>query len=67
MYYYSQNCHTCRHAKACRDKYNNLLKPLLILSHHWTGITLDFVTEIPPSNGYNVVLMVIDWLTKNRY
>ncbi len=66
-YRYIRNCHTCRRAKALKDRYNGILKPLPIPTHPWTDVTLDFVTELLPSNGYNAVLMVIDRLTKERH
>ncbi len=62
-----QNCHTCRRAKAQRDQYNGFLKPLPIPSRLWTDVTLDFVTGLPISNGYNAILMVVDCLTKERH
>ena len=64
---YIRNCHTCRRAKAPRDQYNGLLKPLPIPARPWIDVTLDFVTGLPPSNGYNAVLMVIDRLTKEKH
>ena len=66
-YHYIRNCYTCRHAKASRDQYNGLLKPLPIFIRPWTDVTLDFVTGLLYSNGYNAVLMVIDRLTKERH
>ena len=44
-----------------------MLKPLPILSRPWIDITLDFVTGLPISNGYNAILMVVDCLTKERH
>ena len=44
-----------------------MLKLLSILTHSWTNITLDFITGLPLSNGYNIVLMVIEQLIKKRY
>ena len=67
VYRYIRNCYTSRRAKAPRDQYNGLLKPLPILTHPWINVTLDFVTGLLYSNGYNAVLMVIDRLTKKRY
>ncbi len=43
------------------------MKPLPIPICPWTDVTLDFVTGLPPSNGYNTMLMVINQLTKERY
>ena len=67
IYCYIRNCHTCRYAKALRDRYNGILKPLPILTHFWTDFTLDFVMGLPLSNGYNAILMVIDQWTKKRH
>ncbi len=64
---YIQNCHSCRRAKALKDRYNGLLKPLLISSCPWTDVTLDFVTDLPISNSYNTILMIVDCLTKEKY
>ncbi len=65
--YYIQNCHSCKCAKAPRDRYNGLLKPLPIPSHLWTDVTLDFVTSLPISNAYNIILIVVDCLIKEKY
>ena len=43
------------------------MKPLPIPSRPWTNVTLDFVTDLPISNGYNAILMVVDCLTKERH
>ena len=64
---YIRNCHTCRRAQAPRDQYNGISKTLPIPTRSWTDVTLDFVTGLPLSNGYNAVLMVIDRLTKERH
>ena len=64
---YIQNCHTCRRVKAPRDRYNGFLKPLPISSRPWTDVTLDFVTGLLISNGYNAILIVVDRLTKERH
>ena len=64
---YILNCHTCRHAKAPKGQYNNLLKPLLIPSRPWTNVTINFVTGLFISNGYNTILMIVDCLTKERH
>ena len=43
------------------------MKPLPIPAHPWIDVTLDFVTRLPPDNGYNAVLIVINQLTKERH
>ena len=67
LYRYIQNFHICRHAKASRDQYNDLLKPLLIPTRPWTDVTLHFVIGLQHSNDYNAVLIVIDQLIKEKY
>ena len=65
---YVRNCHVCRRAKAPRDKYNGLLRPLSIPEQPWQDISLDFVTGLPLSGeGFNAILMVVDRLSKERH
>lgn len=65
--YYILNYHSCRHAKAPRDWYNSLLKSLILLSCPWPDVIFDFIIGLPISNGYNIILIVVDCLTKKRY
>lgn len=67
VYCYISNCYIFKCAKTRRDQYNNLLKPLLILTCPRTNIILDFMTKLLPSSDKNTVLMVIDRLTKKRH
>ena len=64
---YIQNYHSCRRAKALKDQYNGLLKPLPIPSCPWTDITFDFVTGLSIHNSYNTILILVDCLTKERH
>jgi hypothetical protein len=64
---YIRNCHTCRRFKAARDKYQRLLNSLLMFERSWIDITLDFVTSLLESREYNVILMMIDRLSKMHH
>ena len=64
---YIYNCHTCKRAKASRDRYNDLLKLLPIPARLWTDVTLDFITRLPINNSYNTILMVVDCLIKKSH
>lgn len=64
---YIQNCCFFRCAKALREWYNGLLKPLLIPTHPWTDVILDFITDLSISNSYNTILMVVNQCTKERH
>ena len=57
----------CKQAKASRDAYNGLLQPLPIPERPWVDLTIDFVVGLPKSQGYDSVLMVVDWLSKKRH
>ena len=35
-----------------------------ILEKPWTHISADFITKLPLAQGYNSILVVVDWLTK---
>ena len=41
-----------------------LLEPLPIPSKPWQAIALDFITDLPVSKGFNVILIVVDRYTK---
>lgn len=64
---YIRNYHLCRYTKAPKNWYNDLLKPLSIHVRLLTDVTLDFVTCLPLSNGYNAILIIVDCLTKEKY
>ena len=41
-----------------------MLQPLPIPTNPFDTITMDFITELPLSNGYDAILVVVDKLTK---
>ena len=41
-----------------------LLEPLPIPSKPWQLISLNFITDLPNSKGFNVILIVVDQYTK---
>jgi hypothetical protein len=40
------------------------LHPLPILDAHWETISVDFVVELPESAGYNIVMTIVDSVSK---
>ena len=61
---YVASCDTCQRTKAPRHRPNGLLAPLPIPEHPWTHITMDHITHLPPSHGYDAILVIVDRFTK---
>jgi hypothetical protein len=40
------------------------LKPLLILDRIWLEISMDFITDLPESEGYKNIIVITDRLGK---
>ncbi|KAJ3560639.1 hypothetical protein NP233_g10703 [Leucocoprinus birnbaumii] len=38
--------------------------PLLIPDHPWNSISMDFIKKLPPSTGFNTILVIVNCLTK---
>jgi transposase InsO family protein len=62
-----RNCHTCQRSRTARHAPFGVLRPLPIPDRPWQDIAMDFVTGLPPSQGYDAIWVVIDRLTKARH
>lgn len=62
-----KNCHTCRRSNPARDARQGVLRPLPIPERAWQHISMDFITHLPPSDGYNAILIIACRLTKMRH
>ena len=59
-----QECLTCQQAKTRPHKPYGLLQPLPVPDGRLTDVTMDFVTGLPPVEGKDAVLVVVDRCTK---
>src|SRR5258707_988854 len=61
---YIRSCTSCAHTKAMCHKPYGLLKQLPIPSQPWESILMDFIKQLPTSEGFTVILVIVDRLTK---
>jgi len=62
-----RNCHTCRRTKATRHAPYGVLKPLPVPEKPWQHLSVDFVTGLPISKGFDAICVFVDRLTKQRH
>jgi transposase InsO family protein len=61
---YVRTCDTCCRMKMPRHQPYGLLHPLPIPNRPWQSISLDFISDLPVSNGFDTILTVVDRFTK---
>src|SRR5258707_3031893 len=61
---YIRSCTSCAHTKAMRHKPYGLLKQLPIPGQPWESISMDFIEQLPASEGFTAILVIVDRLTK---
>jgi hypothetical protein len=57
-------CPICQISKTERVHYPGQLNPLHIPAAKWSDISMDFITGLPKSKGQDVILVIVDRLTK---
>ena len=57
-------CFVCEQNKVETIKSPGLLQPLSIPSQQWEEVSMDFITSLPKSEGKNVIMVVVDRITK---
>src|SRR5260370_476959 len=61
---YVKSCTSCARAKAPCHKPYGKLKQLPIPAHPWSSISMDFIKQLPKSNGFSAILVIMDRLMK---
>lgn len=59
-----QSCEQWQRNKGENVAYLGLLQPLDIPTQVWTDVYMDFIEGLPKSEGKNVIMVVLDWLSK---
>ena len=61
---YVRTCDTCARNKAPRHRRHGELHPLPIPAGLWDSVSMDFIVELPPSEGYDTIYVCVDRFTK---
>ena len=57
---YVSSCTICGWNKSRRHRPYGLLKPLPVPIRPWDSISMDFIEQLPTSDGYTVILVIVD-------
>jgi hypothetical protein len=62
---YVGTCDICQKTKPRHYAPVGMLQPILIPSQPFEVVSMDFIPELPESNGYDNVLVIVDKFTKD--
>ena len=58
------SCDICSRIKTPRHRSYELPQPLPIPRRPWSSVSMDFITDLPSSNSFDSIFVVVDRLTK---
>ena len=61
---YLRSCDQCQRNKSLRHTKYGLLQPLEVPYAPWTSISVDFITQLPESQGKTQIMVVVNRFTK---
>ncbi|MBW0584246.1 hypothetical protein O181_123961 [Austropuccinia psidii MF-1] len=61
---YVSSCQQCSRNKNIHHKKLGLLKPLPISNGPWICLSMDFITQLPLSNSFDSILVIVDRFSK---
>ncbi|MBW0587122.1 hypothetical protein O181_126837 [Austropuccinia psidii MF-1] len=61
---YVSSCQQCSRSKNIHHKKFGLLKPLQIPNGPWICLSMDFITQLPLSNSFDSILVIVDRFSK---
>ncbi|KAI2647858.1 Transposon Tf2-9 polyprotein [Labeo rohita] len=60
-----KSCQICAQSKTPKELPSGLLQPLPIPQRPWSHLSIDFVTDLPPSQEFTTILVIIDRFSKS--
>ncbi|KAF7841378.1 Transposon Ty3-G Gag-Pol polyprotein [Senna tora] len=57
-------CLVCQQVKPLTCKKQGLLQPIPVPIKPWREVTMDFITNLPSSSGFSIIMVVVDKFTK---
>ncbi|KAI2645252.1 Transposon Tf2-6 polyprotein [Labeo rohita] len=60
-----KSCSLCAQSKTPKELPSGLLQPLPIPQRPWSHLSIDFITDLPPSNEFTAILVTIDRFSKS--
>src|SRR5882724_5787210 len=64
---YTKGCDLCNHTKNYPSALAGKLMPNCIPDRHWQTISVDLITELPRSHGYDTIMVIVDRLSKRAH
>jgi hypothetical protein len=61
---YVKTCLTCQQNRTLNKKQAGLWQPLPILEGPWESVSMDFMVSLPPSRGFDAIMVVVDRFSK---
>jgi len=64
---YCKACNLCLQMKAQHHKPMDELYPLPIPENHWDTVSVNFISKLPESHGYDAIMMVVNSTSKHGH